>query len=159
MLAIGLRLYQHHLLGKAIRSIGLFGITIPNGIFFEGHRCEFGIGTYSTCGNKLAHAMLIGMVHEFHTHDHIVVKKFSGMLAVRTDAADHGGEMDDHVRASVVERAGDVGRQAQIVVSASRDEDLRSSRLLEPSDDGLAEEAAAAGHHHPAVTPVQIARQ
>src|SRR5256885_16565061 len=41
LLPISLRLYQHHLLCQSVRSIRLFGITVPKIVFFERHRREF----------------------------------------------------------------------------------------------------------------------
>ena len=98
LLTVSLRLHKHHFLGETIRRIRLFRISIPQIIFLERHRRKFGIGAHCACRNELTHTMFVCLMHEFHTHDHIVIEKFGRMFAVRADTAYIGGKMNnDHV--------------------------------------------------------------
>jgi hypothetical protein len=59
LLAISLRLHQHHLLGEAVGSICFFGVADPQIIFLERDRREFGICTDRTNGNEFTDAVLV----------------------------------------------------------------------------------------------------
>ena len=47
LLPVSLRLNQHHFFGKSVRSIGFFGVAVPDIIFLERDRREFGISADS----------------------------------------------------------------------------------------------------------------
>ena len=43
LLAVGLRLGDHHLLGEAVGGVGFFGIAVPEVAFLERHGRELGV--------------------------------------------------------------------------------------------------------------------
>ena len=68
----------------------------------------------------------------------------AGVGAVRADAADLGGEVEDELGASVFEEPRAVVHRRQVVVATPGGEDVVAV-ALEPLDEVRAEEAAAAG--------------
>ncbi len=95
LLAVRLRLHQQHLLGQAIRRVGLLGIAVPQVFFLKWNRRELGIRTDRANSHELAHTTLPGLVHQFHTHDQVIVKEFRRVFAIGSDATNIGGQMDN----------------------------------------------------------------
>ena len=80
------------------------------------------------------------------SHDDVVVEKAAGVRAVRAEAADHGGEMDDEVRARVAIQALHGGAIAEVAVFRTWDSDGFAARELpRPAINAPAEEAGTAG--------------
>ena len=77
-------------------------------------------------------------------HHQVRVPVAAGVLAVRADAADLGGEVEDELRPRVGEQPLRVVVARQVVVAPPGDEDVVPV-ALEPLDEMRAEEPAAAG--------------
>jgi len=98
LLAVCLRLHQHHFLCQTVGRVGLFGIANPQIVFLERNRREFGISANRANGYEFANAIFVRLVHELHAHHQVVVKEISGMFHVRADATHVRGKVnDDHV--------------------------------------------------------------
>ena len=84
------------------------------------------------------------LLEHVRTHEQVRVPVAAGVGAVRADAADLGGEVEDELGARVGEQPRRVVQRGEVVVAAPGDE-RRRGRRLEPLDEVRAEEAAAAG--------------
>ena len=95
------------------------------------------------------------VLHRERAHHQVVVEEAAGILAVRADAADDRGEVDDDVRAMVVEETADIGFARQVVVLLARDDELRTPSCLKRGHDVRAEKAGAAGDGDALVSKIQ----
>ena len=63
------------------------------------------------------------------------------VLAIGTDPADHGGEVDDDLRPAGLERAHHAVGGAEVEVGRAGNEDVVDALRLETTDDGATEES------------------
>ena len=89
-----------------------------------------------------------GLLEHVRAHHQVRVPVAAGVGAVRADPADLGGEVEDELRARVLEEACRRVHRRQVVVAPARREHLVAVGL-EPLDEPRAEEAAAAGDERP----------
>ena len=97
------------------------------------------------------------LLEHVRAHDEVRVPVAPGVRPVRADAADLGREVEDELRPRVGEEPRGGLHRRQVVVAASRGEDLVAV-ALEPLDEVGAEEAAAAGDEYPC-HPASVVRQ
>ena len=148
LLAIGLRLGDHHLLGETVRRVGFLRIAVPEVAFLEGHGRELGVRANGADGQKLLDASLTAQLDELGAHEQIGVQKRSGIETIGADAADHGGEMQYDFRLMASQQSADVGGLAQVVLGAARDDDLIAAGFAQAGDHMASEKAGAAGHEN-----------
>ena len=117
---IGLALDEQHLLGQAVRGVGLLRVAVPEVVLVERHRRELRVGADRPDRDELVDAGQAGGLHQLDAHDRVLVEEPARVLAVGADAADDGGEVDDDVRAAVGEGPVDAVRGPQVVVAAMR---------------------------------------
>ena len=91
-----------------------------------------------------------GLLEHVRAHHQVRVPVAARVGAVRADPAHLGGEVEDELRARVVEEAGRRVHRRQVVVAPARREHIVAVRL-EPLDESRAEEAAASGDERPHV--------
>ncbi len=139
LIAIRLRLHEQHLLREPVWRVGFLRISIPEVIFLEGHRRELRICADGADANELRDPRLPRLVKELRPHHQVVVEKLAGPLAVRADAADNRGKVNDQRGLCVPVDPDDVGVFAKVVLTARREM--------------TAEETAAAGDEYPLLTP------
>ena len=77
LLAVRLRLDQQHLLGQAVRRVGLLGIARPQVVFAERHRGELGIGADRADRDELLHAGQPRLLHQLGAHDQVLVEELA----------------------------------------------------------------------------------
>ena len=105
LLAVGLRLDQHHLLGHAVRRVGLFGIAVPEVVFLERHRRELGVGADRAQRDQLGDAGQAALLEQLQPHHRVLEQEPPGVGAVGADAAHAGGQVQDQVGARVRQQA------------------------------------------------------
>ncbi len=120
LLAVRLRLHQQHFLRQSVRRVGLFRVAVPQVFLFEGDGSVLGVGANRADGDKFAHVFLPGMVNQLYAHHQVVVEELARLLAVGTDTAHFGCQVDDHIRFGVVEHAQDIGFPHQVILRVSR---------------------------------------
>src|SRR5262245_34898248 len=94
---ISLTLNKKHLLGKAIGSVCLLWIPIPQFIFMKRDWRVLGVRTDGTNSYELTDMGFPGRVEELHTHHQVVIKVLRWMGSVRSDSPYPCGQMDDCV--------------------------------------------------------------
>ena len=100
LLAVGLALHEQHLLGEAVGRVRLLGVAVPEVVLAERHRRELRVRADGADLDELLDAGEPGLLHELDAHDRVLVEEPARVLAVGADAADDGGEVDDHVAAA-----------------------------------------------------------
>src|SRR4029434_2000045 len=98
LLSVGVALYQEHLLGEPVWSVGLLRVPVPEVLLPERHRREFGIRAHRPDGHELANSEAPRLLHELGTHHQVLVEEAAGILPVRADPTDDGGQMKNNVR-------------------------------------------------------------
>ena len=164
LLPVRLPLDEQHLLGQAVRRIGLLGVAAPQIFFAERKRGKFGIGADGTDADELTHAVPAGGFHQLHAHDGVVVEELARLVPVVTDAAHIAGEMDDDqlfrpgARRQVGKQPLDRLPLAQVIFLAARDEDLPivHAARVQFGDDVLSKKAGAAGEDDRLRRPVKL---
>ena len=87
------------------------------------------------------------LLEHVRAHHEVGVPVAAGIRAVGADAADLGREVEDELGCGVLEHPGGVVHGRQVVVGASRSDDV-VALFLEALDEVGAEEASAAGDEH-----------
>ena len=85
------------------------------------------------------------LLEHVRAHHQVRVPVAARVRAVRADAADLGGEVEDELRPRVGEEALGVVPARQVVVAAARRRTASCPSASQPLDEVRAEEAAAAG--------------
>ena len=88
---------------------------------------------------------------QVHAHDQIVVEIAARILAVGTDTADDGGEMDDHIRAFRFQHFPYRGRLSQVVLRNAGSHDRGRVESLQSVAHVLSNKACTTGNQHCAV--------
>ena len=161
LLAIGLRLNQQHLLGQTIRRVGLFGIAIPEIVFFEGHGREFGIRAHRANGHELAHAHAPGLMHQLHAHHKIAIEKLGRMQSIGADAAHLRGKMHDDgvfrrdamLLIRVIEQPTNRVHLGEIIIPLARDHDASRAAGAQRIHQKGAEKTGPPRHNHQFIRP------
>ena len=153
LVAIRLALHQQHLLGEAVRSVGLFRIAIPEVFLAERHRRELGIRADGAHRQELGHAGLPSALDQLDAHDRVVIEESAGVLSVGAYPAHHSRKMDYQIWLAVGQRPVDVGEPAQVVVLDLWDEHLSGSGILQTGHNDRAQEACPARDHDPLALP------
>lgn len=122
LLAVCLGLHQEHLLGQAIRGIGLLRITVPEVLFPEWNGGELRVGAYGPQDHAFPDPGLSRRFYDLDPHDGVVVEELCRILLVEADAPDPGCQVDDDVLA--VNRFPAVLPDPEIEVFAPRDRKL-----------------------------------
>jgi hypothetical protein len=97
------------------------------------------------------------LFHNLHAHHQIVIEKFSGVIAVCPNAANYSRKMDYNIRVGICVQAFYVFRINQIVIPASRDENIAAPVLLKFPDNIIAEETRPASYRNPFIFKVRRA--
>ena len=154
LLPIGLRLHKEHLFGEPIWSVRFFWIAVPEIFFFERHWRVFGIGADRSYCHEFLDATLPPVFHHLHAHHQIVVEKHSGICAIRANAADLSGSVNDDIGMCVLVQPPDIFVLNQVVLFLSRNEDFGGRLQLELFHDAGAEKAGPAGDNDALTFPV-----
>src|SRR5947209_12372261 len=93
--------------------------------------------------------MAPGVLDELDAHDRVLVEKTPRVLAVRTDPADHRGEVEHHLGALAAHQRVDRTGVRQIAVAAARHHDLLAAAAAQHLHDRRAEKPRAARDQHP----------
>ena len=115
------------------------------------------IGADRAGDDELADLVNPALLEHVRAHDEVRVPVPAGIRAVRADAADLGGEMEDELGTGVVEEPGRGLHRGQVVVPAPGCEDVVAV-AFEPFHEVRAEEAAATGDEYPC-HPASVVRQ
>jgi len=124
LLAVGLRLHQHHLLRQPVGRVRFLRVALPQVVLPERDRGELGVGADRPDGDEFLDPGHARPLDELEAHDGAVVEEPAGVVLVGRDAADHGGEVDDDVGPRVGEEPADRVPVAQVVVRRARHGDL-----------------------------------
>ena len=150
LVPVGLRAHEHRLLGDAVGRVRLLGEAVPELVLAERHRCELGVRTDGADDDQLLDLVQPGLLEHVRPHHQVRVPVAAGVGAVRADSADLGCEVEDELRARVLEQAGRRVHRRQVVVTAARREHVVAVRC-QPLGQPRAQEAAAAGDERPHV--------
>ena len=77
LLAVRLRLDEHHLLGEAVGCVGLLGIAIPQIVLVERHRRELGVGADGAERDELRNVVQAGLLHQVSAHHQVLVEELA----------------------------------------------------------------------------------
>jgi len=154
LVAVGLLLHQQRLLGKAVGRVGFLGVAVPKVVFAERHGRVLGVGADGADGDELVDAGDARGLDELHAHQQVVVEEFAGALAVGADAADDGGEVDDHIRPRRFQQPADGRGVAQVAGGAARYHDVAAPPCAQPFHNVRAEETGPTRHDDRLVVPV-----
>ena len=119
LLAVRLRLHQHHLLGDAVGGVGLLRVAVPEIVLLERDGRELRIGADGAERDQLRDLGEAALLEQLQPHHRVLEQVAAGVVAVRADAADLRGEVDDQVGARVGEQAAGGRAIDQIVVGAN----------------------------------------
>ena len=108
----------------------------------ERDRGELRVGADRPDQDDLAGAVHAALLEDVCAHHQVRVPVAAGVGAVRADASDLGGQVDDELGPGVREQPLDVGRDRQVVVAPARHERLHAVRA-EALDQVRAQEARA----------------
>src|SRR5262249_20766397 len=122
----------------------LLWIAVPELVLPERDRCELRVGADRSRHDKLPDAAQPRLLEHVRAHHQVRVPVAARIRAVRADAADLRGEMDDELRGGVGEETPGALRRGRVVVGARCDEGL-VARGAEALAHVRAEKAAAAG--------------
>jgi hypothetical protein len=150
LLAVGLCLDEQHLLGDAVRRVGLLGVAVPEVVLVERHRGVLRVGADRPDRHELPDPGPASVLHQERAHDQIVVEEPAGSGPVGPDAADDRRQVDDHVGAGVLVQPGDRGLGGEVVLPPPRHHDVPAAPRSQRVHDVAAEEAGATGHENPA---------
>ena len=89
------------------------------------------------------------LLEHVRAHHQVRVPVATGVGAVGADATDLGGEVEDELRRRVVEQAPHIVHRGEVVVAATRRDDVVAV-ALEPLDKMRADKPSPAGDDHPA---------
>ena len=145
LLPIRLGLDQHHLLGQAIGGIRLFGITVPEVVFFKRHRGKFRVGADRSQGDKFFNSLEITLMDQLDAHQNVFIEEGAGILLVEADAAHLGCQMDDDVRFCLFVELFHIVDTNQIVLRQIGDRYIVISLILESFNEMFPQEAFSAG--------------
>src|SRR5205085_1498336 len=153
LIAICLELHEQRFLRDAVRRVGLFGIAIPQLVFFERDVRELRIGADGSELHEFFDAGEPRFFDELNAHDRVLVEEAAGMFAIRADAADDGRTVNDEIRFIRREERARCGGIAEVELFRARRENRRRVLALQPFADEAAEKAAAAGEEDAFVSP------
>ncbi len=125
--SVGLGLDEEHLLRESVGGISLFRITVPKVRLGERYGRELRIGTDGSERDELGNVKLTRVLHELESHDGVVVEEPPRICAVRTDAAHHGGKVDQEIRTGALEKTKNRIPIPEITVLRSRHRDAPST--------------------------------
>ena len=97
LLPIGLALDEQHLLGEAVRRVGLLRVAVPEVVLAERHGRELRVRADGADLDELRDAGQPGLLHQLDAHHRVLVEEAARVLAVGPDPADDRGEVDDDV--------------------------------------------------------------
>ena len=115
LLSISLGLDGENLLGDSVRGIGFFRVSVPEGIFTEGHARELRIGAHSPDGDEFLHLGLARLLHELDAHDGVVVIELPRIFPIGSDPSHDGCEMNHQSWTGVAQHAHNGFFLAQVV--------------------------------------------
>ena len=144
-------LHDQHLLGQTVGRVGFLGIAVPQVGFLEGYRGMFRVGADRADRYDLLHFGAPRFLDQVHAHDQIVVEIAARILAVGTNTADDGGQMDDHIRAFRSEHFPYRGRLSQVVLRNAGGHDRGRVESLQSFAHVLPNKAGTTGNQHGAV--------
>src|ERR1017187_9784072 len=98
LLTIGLALNKHHLLCQPIRRVCFLWVAVPQVDLFERDGSEFWICAYRAKDNCLFHVETACSFNKLNSHNGVVVKKPTGILAICADAAYNRSHVNQNVR-------------------------------------------------------------
>ena len=148
LLPVGLRADEERALGGAVRRVRLFGVAVPELVLAERHRRVLRVDADRADGHELVYRVQARELEDVSSHHEVRVPEAPGVGSVRADAADLGGEVEDHPRPGLVEEPLGLLPARQVVVAAARDDDVVAVGA-QPLDEVRAEEPAAAGDEDP----------
>ena len=125
LLAVRLRLHQHHLLGEAVGGVGLLGIAVPEVVLLERHRRELRVGADGPERDQLGDAGQAALLEDVQAHHRVLEQEAPRVVPVGADAADARREVDHQIRLRVRRSAAARrrGRPGRIRPSAGRTTD------------------------------------
>ena len=95
LLLVDLSVHEHCFLGDAVRSVGLFWVTIPDGLFAKWDWSELWIRTYGAKQNGFLNAYFARCFDDECSHDEIVEIQLRWSNLVVANATDARSQMDD----------------------------------------------------------------
>ena len=147
LLAISLGLNQKHFFGKAVGSVCFFRITHPDIFFFERNGREFRIGTDGGDSHEFLRPGFSGRLLHLNPHHQIVVKKLARFFAVKSDAADLGGQMNYNIALLRDLLANRALSQVEITRARRKNISCRHSPLFKLPNDTTAQKPGPSGHN------------
>jgi len=97
LLPVRLGLNKEELLGQAVGGVCLLGVPVPEVVFFEGDRREFGVRAHGPDGHEFSDPGLAGGLHQLEPHQGVVVQKLSRVPPAIPDPADLPRQVDHEV--------------------------------------------------------------
>jgi hypothetical protein len=153
---VRLREGDQETLRDAVRGVRLLRIPVPDLVLSERDWGVLGIGADRTDGDELLDAEGLARREDVECHRGVVGDQRRRVAKVVADAADVGGEVDDHPRP--LQRLAGLAGVPQVELRGSRRPDL-GAELLQHAHRGLAEEARPAGDGDPPPPPEVCARR
>src|SRR5450759_836317 len=125
---IGLALHEQGFLGDSVGGIRLLRITIPEGIFAEGHRRELRVGTGGPDHYRLLHIVASGVLQQLDAHNGIIVKEASRITPVCADAPYYRREMEEHFWSGICKEPLYTVLGGQVVIVPPGHEDISTAQ-------------------------------
>ncbi|SRR6266487_975710 len=147
LLAIGLPLHQQHLLGDAVRGVGLFWIAVPQVLLVKRHRGELWVRANRADADEFLHAGASRLLHDERAEHDVFEEEAPGRFAVRADPAHHGSQVNHQLRPQIGVHPLRVGFARQVVLRFARRRDGAAAGP-QGRHDVTAKESAAAGDDH-----------
>ncbi len=153
LLAVRLRLHQHHLLGKTVRRVGLFRISVPQFFFSKWNRRVLRIRADRAQRNEFLHAALASFFDQLDPHDQIVVEVAPRIFLIGADPAYDRRKMNHKVRPGGFIEPLDSRPVPEVVLGRPRNRDRLTAGRPQPLDHVRAEKARASRNHYPPSSP------
>ena len=148
LLAVRLAADEQRLLRDPVGSVRLLRVALPESVFLEGHGRVLGIRADGAGDHELSDLVDAALLEHVRAHDEVRVPVAPGVGPVRSDAADLGGQVEDEVGLRILEETRGRLHRGQVVIVASRCNDVVAV-ALEPLGEVRSEEPAAARDEDP----------
>jgi hypothetical protein len=108
LLIVGLALNKKHFLGQAVGGVGFLRVTIPQIYFLKWNRRVLWVTTDCSEGHKFLNFMQVRFMDKLDSHDCVIIKEFSGVFEISSDATDNSGEVNDDVGLLLIKHPADI---------------------------------------------------
>ena len=156
MATVGVREHDEHLLGEAVRGVGILGIARPEIGLLERNGQDLRVRANGVGGHELLDAGSPRLLEDVQAHGQVVVHQGRGVRAIEADASDARSQVEYAARS--FHSGACIALEAQVVVGGADDAYLGAERR-DLADERLAEEAGTPGHRDGSAVPEVGIRQ